>query len=202
MMRRFMLKNFKLLCAVLALLLVLTGCTAKEPEVTQPTTTQPVLEPYSLTLGSKMPDLTVTTAQGDTLLLSELLQQKKMILLNFWYADCIWCIREFPVMEVSYQNHKQDVEIIALSPYDSQQSIVAFQQEHSLSFPMAHCSRDLVLGFGIGSYPTSVVIDREGRICMIHSGAITQTQVFDRLFETFTAEEYTPRVYHSINDLY
>ena len=194
-------KYWKFLCVVLALMLLLSGCAGRDAAVTEPTTTQESQLPESIALGSKMPELTVTTAQGETLLLSELLQQKKMVVLNFWYADCIWCIREFPVMEVSYQNYKQDVEIIALSPYDSQQAIVSFQEKHSLSFPMASCGRDLVMAFGINSYPTSVVIDREGRICLIHSGAITQTQVFDKLFETFTADDYTPRVYHSINDL-
>ena len=104
-------------------------------------------------------------------------------------------------MEVAYQDYKQDLEIIALSPYDARETIVAFQEEHSLSFPMAACNRDLVMGFGIGSYPTSVVIDRNGLICLIHSGAITDTQMFRKLFQTFTAEDYTPRVYQSINEL-
>lgn len=196
-----MVKSCKILCAVLALMLMLSGCAAQEPAETQPSTTTQQQQGYSLSLGSKMPDLTLTTAQGENIQLYELLQQKKMVLLNFWFADCIWCIREFPVMEVAYQNYKQDVEIIALSPYDSQEAIVAFQQEHSLSFPMGQCGRDLVMGFGINGYPTSVVIDREGVICMIHSGAITESQVFNKLFQTFTAEDYTSRVYHSINDI-
>ena len=104
-------------------------------------------------------------------------------------------------MEVSYQEYKQDLEILALNPYDSRSVIEAFQQEHSLSFPMSGCSQDLVMAFGINSYPTSVVIDREGTVCLIHSGAITDVRVFDQLFETFTAEDYTPRLYHSITDL-
>ena len=66
---------------------------------------------------------------------------------------------------------------------------------------MASCGRDLALAFGIGSYPTSVVIDRDGRICLIHTGAITETQVFNKLFETFTADDYTPKVYNSIDEL-
>lgn len=198
-----MARKWKLLCAVLALIMALSGCSEKEPSAAEPVTTtqQQELQPYSLSLGSKIPDLTLTTAQGETMQIYELLQQKKMVMLNFWFADCIWCIREFPVMEVAYQKYKQELEIIALSPYDSKEAIVAFKQEHSLSFPMGQSSRDLVLGFGIGSYPTSVVIDREGRICLIHSGAITETRVFDQLFQTFIADDYTPRVYHSINDL-
>jgi peroxiredoxin len=194
-------KYWKLLCTVLSLVILLSGCAGKDAVVTEPTSFQLSQLPERIVLGSKMPALTVTAAGGETLQLEELLQQKKMVVLNFWFADCIWCIREFPVMEASYQNYKQDVQIIALNPYDSQQTVASFQQEHSLSFPMASCSHDLAMAFGINSYPTSVVIDREGRVCLIHSGAITQSRVFDNLFETFTADDYTPRVYHSITEI-
>lgn len=196
-----MLKCCKFFAVALSLVLLLTGCATDEASVNDPVPTQSVQQLTSLSLGAQMPELTVTTAQGETILLSELLQQKKMVVLNFWFADCIWCIREFPVMEVAYQRYQQDVEILALSPYDASEDIVAFQQEHSLSFPMASCGRDLTVAFGIGSYPTSVVIDREGRICLIHTGAITDVAVFNKLFETFTAEDYTSNVYHSIDDL-
>ena len=194
-----MTRFFKLLSLLLALVLLLCGCNPAPTEESVNSQVGQLSEGVSL--GSRMPELTVTTAQGETLLLSEILQRKKVVVLNFWFADCIWCIREFPVMEVAYQKYRQDVEILALNPYDPVAQIDTFQQEHSLSFPMASCNRDLTLAFGVTGYPTSVVIDRDGRICLIHSGAITESKVFDKLFETFTAEDYTPRVYRSINDL-
>lgn len=194
--------NWKILSVFLVLVLLITGCSAGETPATEPSTNQNVQLAGPLSLGDKMPELTVTTAQGDTLRLTELLQSKKLVVLNFWFADCIWCIREFPVMEVSYQQYRQDVEIVALNPYDSPNDIAAFQQEHSLSFPMASCSRDLTMAFGVTGYPTSVVIDREGTACLIHPGAITEKAVFDRLFEAFTAEDYSTRLYNSISELF
>lgn len=195
-------KCWKLVSLILAMLVLFSGCAGEEAPVTEPVSSGEALQTGPLSLGDQMPELSVTTAEGQTLLLSELLKQKKMVVLNFWFADCIWCVREFPVMEVAYQKHKQNVEILALNPYDSMDRITAFGQEHSLSFPMASCNRDLTLAFGIGGYPTSVVIDREGTICLIHAGAVTESQVFDQLFETFTAEDYVPRIYHSINELF
>jgi peroxiredoxin len=194
-------KYRKFFAVVLTMVLILSGCSSAKAPQQEP---EPSLQPQltgPLTLGDRMPELTITTAEGESLTLSRLLEQKKMVLLNFWYADCIWCVREFPVMEVSYQSHNQAVEILALNPYDSAETITAFQKEHSLSFPMAGCSRDLTGAFGINGYPTSVVVDREGTICLIHAGAITDVRVFNRLFETFTAENYTQKLYHSINDL-
>jgi peroxiredoxin len=197
-------KTFKLFC-ILIVLLLLAGCAAEDVPTKEPSQQGPQLNQQlsgPLSLGDKMPELTVTTAEGETLLLSELLQTKKMVVLNFWYADCIWCVREFPVMEAAYQQYREDVEILALNPFDAAGNIVAFRQEHSLSFPMAGCSRDLIMAFGVSGFPTSVVIDRNGTICLIHSGAITEKFVFDRLFEIFTAEEYSSKIYNSISQIF
>ena len=118
---------WKLLCVLLVLVLI-SGCTACEAQPSEPQLSLDSQLTGPLVLGDRMPELSVTTPEGDSLVLSQLLQQKKVVVLNFWYADCIWCVREFPVMEVSYQKYKQDVEILALNPFDSTQSIAAFQE--------------------------------------------------------------------------
>lgn len=190
-------KCLRILAALLVLPLLLSGCGEKSaPEdATLPALSGPV------SLGDKMPELSVTTTKGETLQLSQLLQEKKLVVLNFWFCDCIWCIREFPVMEVSYQRFREDVEILALNPYDGAADIDTFQKEHSLTMPMGRCSQELAYALGVSGYPTSVIIDREGTVCLIHPGAITDVAVFDKLFETFTAEDYTPKLYNSIEEL-
>ena len=188
----------RVVAALLAVLLLVAGCggAEKKPQsVSLPGISGPVY------LGELMPDVSLGTDDGQVYKLSELLAEKKLVVLNFWYADCYWCVQEFPVMEVAYQRFRQDVEILAMNPYDSPEDVAAFQKEHSLSMPMGFCSREPVLALGVNSYPTSVFVDREGRICLIHSGAITDVAVFNQLFETFTAEDYTSRVYNSINEL-
>lgn len=187
---------FKILSLVLSLVLLCGGCGSK-PEFSPELGSQ-LNGPLSL--GDQMVDLTVQT-DDESIQLSQLLQEKKLVVLNFWYADCIWCQREFPAMEVSYQRHREDVEILALNPFDAPEDITAFRNESALSFPMVSCARDLALAFGINGYPTSVVIDRNGTICLIHPGAITDAAIFDTLFEAFTGDDYTTKTYQSINDL-
>ena len=195
-------KYAKLMAFLLSALLLLSACGGQNdyaPEDTQPTLSSQLSGP--LTLGSKMPELTFTTDDGE-IKLSQLLQEKKMVMLNFWFADCIWCQREFPAMEVSYQKYRDKLEIIAVNPYDSAQVIRDFQKENALSFPMTSCSVDLANALGVNGYPTSVVIDREGTICLIHPGAVTDTAIFDGLFDIFTADDYTPRVYNSLQEIF
>lgn len=188
--------------ALLLLLILLTGCAGEgDGELPNPTPeSQSELLTYT-GLGGVMPEMTVTTAHGETLKLSELLQEKKLVVLNFWFEDCPWCLKEFPVMELAYHRYQQDVEIIALNPVDSAQAVAAFQTKSSLSFPMAACPRSWAVEMGVGAYPTSVFIDRDGVVCLIHRGAITNTETFYTLFETFTADDYERKIYNDISEL-
>jgi peroxiredoxin len=197
-------KPFISLIACTLSVVLLAGCGAsQERETEKPSVTEATGStiPTSLTLGATLPDLTFTDGEGRTVSVQSILEEKKLVVLNFWFADCGWCRKEFPVMEVAYQSHREDVEILAVNPYDSEAAIADFQKENSLSFPMLSCSEELAVAFGVNGYPTSVCIDREGKISMIHAGAITDAEVFSRLFETYTSPDYRSRVYNSIYEI-
>jgi hypothetical protein len=66
---------------------------------------------------------------------------------------------------------------------------------------MAACPPAWSSVFSVPGYPTSVVIDRYGVICLIEVGAVTSARPFARLFEHFTAEEYEQKLFTSLSDL-
>ena len=45
-------------------------------------------------LGDIMHDLTVTDQNGNEITLSKLLEEKQMVMLNFWYTTCSFCVKE------------------------------------------------------------------------------------------------------------
>lgn len=158
----------------------------------------------TLGLGDVMYDFTVTTPDGTQVTLSEMLKEKDMVLMNFWYTSCSWCVTEFPFMEEAYQMYQDKVGIVAVDPLgESDEAIAAFPVNYSLSlsFPLAACPTTWANTFGIQGYPTSVIIDRYGVICLIESGAITSLRPFTSLFETLTAEDYQQKLYTSIGEL-
>lgn len=155
-------------------------------------------------VGDVMYDFTVTTPDGTGVTLSEMLKEKKMVLINFWYTGCSWCVTEFPFMEQAYQTYKDDVGIIAVDPLgEGDAAIAAFPGSMGLelSFPMAECPSTWSNAFGITGYPTSVIIDRYGVITLIEAGAITSLRPFTSLFETMTADDYQQKLYSSIGEL-
>ena len=57
----------------------------------------------TLGLGDVMYDFTVTNQAGEEITLSEVLAEKKMVLLNFFFTTCSPCITEFPYMQEAYE---------------------------------------------------------------------------------------------------
>lgn len=155
----------------------------------------------SLGLGDVMYDFTVTTSDGEEFTLSEVLKEKKMVLLNFWYTTCTYCVAEFPYMEQAYQEFQEDVGIIALNPLDDASLIAPFKIQYGLSFPMASCPAAWSSTFGLSGYPTSFIVDRYGVISMVEVGGITSLRPFTSAFEHFTADDYEQGLYDGVASL-
>ena len=90
-----------------------------------------------LGLGDVMYDMTVKTSDGQEITISELLKEKKMVMLNFWYTTCQYCVEEFPYMQEAYEKYKDDIEIIALNHLNDDNAINAFKSQMGLTFPTA-----------------------------------------------------------------
>ena len=193
----------KRVVALILAVLLLSGCTAGAPDATpdaaQPTTG--TLPNRFSGLGGQMPELTVNTANGQSLTISQLLQEKKLIVLNFWFEDCPWCLKEFPAMEVAYQKYRDDVQIIALNPADGAEAVKAFQESRGMSISMAACSANLARQCGVAAYPTSLFIDRNGTVCLIHVGAVTTSGAWESLFDAFVGDDYEQKIYNSAEDI-
>lgn len=155
----------------------------------------------TLGLGDVMYDFNVLTPDGETVSLSQMLSEKKMVLLNFWYTTCSWCVTEFPFMEAAYQTYGEDAGIIALDPFDEDAAIKAFQADMGLTFPMAKCPSAWSSTFRVSGYPTSIVVDRYGVICLVVSGAIPSERAFMSIFEHFTADNYEQKLIVEADEL-
>lgn len=163
----------------------------------------PMPEGHTYQLGDVMHDFSVTDSDGKTQKLSEILKVKKMVMLNFWFSECSPCVAEFPYMNTAYQSYHNDVEILALNHYadDTPQIVQNFKESNGLLFPMAKDNTQLGMAFNIAAYPTSIVIDRYGVICLREEGGIPDSAPFISIFEHFTAEEYQQKLVYELEDI-
>ena len=149
-----------------------------------------------LRLGDSMPDFRIATIDGQTFSLSSLLEQYDMVLLNFWATWCGPCRSEFPHMQEAYEKYKDKVAIVALSiePTDTPDVLEAFRDEYGLSFFIGSDTEDFYHRFNTEGIPTSVAVDRFGKICLVQCGSLPDADSFARLFDIFAGEEYDQSV--------
>ena len=189
-----------------------TGYTAEEYYPITGTHTEIILEVGSMEdvdvstltykLGDPMMDFSVTTPEGKTLTLSELFQGKKAVVLNFFYNNCQPCMMEFPHLQEAYAQYSDSIAVLAMNPVDGDDaSVAALKKEMGITFPMVKCDAQWGSIMQLSAYPTTVVIDRFGNICLIHTGSIDKVKTFTDVFAYFTADDYEQKLITDITDL-
>ena len=143
-------------------------------------------------LGDVMYDFTVTTSDGGTFTLSEVLQEKELVVINFWATWCPPCKAEFPAMNAVLLEYGDSVDCIAISVSDSNAAVQAFKNENGYSFKMAAvgAGNNLEDFFGVYAIPHTVMVDRYGVIVFNETGARTDTAFWRNTFEKFIGEDY------------
>lgn len=156
----------------------------------------------SFELGSVIKDFTVTTPDGTEVTISKLLEEKKAIVLNFFYLACQPCKNEFPYLQEAYAQYSEDIAVIALTPVDKDNAAIAqFAKELGLTFYVAQCDSQWEQMMDISAYPTTVVIDRYGVVSLRHTGAVTNTETFAGIFAYYTADDFKQILTKDIEDI-
>lgn len=141
-------------------------------------------------LGSIIKDFTVTTPDGTEVTISKLLEEKDVVVLNFFYLACQPCMNEFPYLEEAYKQYSDNIAVIAMTPIDKDDAeIQKFIDERGITFYVAQCASEWEQMMELMAYPTTVVIDKWGMISFIHEGSVTEAGVFEAIFEYFVNSE-------------
>lgn len=153
-------------------------------------------------LGDRLPDFTVTDCTGVKHSLYELLESRKAVVLNFWFINCGPCKMEFPYLQEVYDAYGDQVAFLAMNPVDgTDDTVLAYQNEQQLTFPMASCDFYWQDMMGLTAYPTTVIMDREGYICLSHTGMFTDSSLLMNAMAYFTQEEYQQRFFEIIEEI-
>ncbi|MBQ7416410.1 MAG: TlpA family protein disulfide reductase [Oscillospiraceae bacterium] len=160
--------------------------------------TETDMDTVKYSLGDVVMDFSVTTPDGEEVTLSGLLQEKKAVVLNFWFLNCDPCKMEFPYIQQGYEQFSDDIAVLALNPYDGTAEDVAnFQNTNGYTFTMAKCDSRWQKMMDIQAYPTTVIIDRFGNICLIHRGMLKDTQSFVDMVSYFVRDDYEQQFFKS-----
>lgn len=128
--------------------------------------------------GGDAPDFTLTDLNGKEVSLSNL--RGKVVLLEFWATWCLPCRESIPAMNEIYKRYSDKGLVVLGISVDKGQNILedvrAFAREFSIQYPVAIDSKSVSNHYGVYSIPTTVLIDKEGKIVLKNIGFSPETE--------------------------
>ncbi|WP_273833537.1 TlpA family protein disulfide reductase [Guptibacillus sedimenti] len=122
--------------------------------------------------GQIAPNFKLQTLNGEAVQLSD--YRGKRVIVNFWATWCPPCRAEIPDFQKLYE--KKDVEILAVNLTETEEStegVEGFVKEFGMTFPVVmDVNSDVSDTYQVSAYPTSYMIDSNGRIQFVAMGAL------------------------------
>ena len=134
-------------------------------------------------------DFTLTDQFGNTHTLDQ--YKGKTILLNFWATWCGPCRSEMPDLQAVYEdygNNEKDLVVLGVAAPNlgregSAEDISAFLEENGYTYPtLMNEDASLFYSYGISSFPTTFMIDKNGNVYGYIMGAQSR-EVFDDIIQ-------------------
>lgn len=119
----------------------------------------------------------------------------EVLVVNFWFAACGPCIVEAPILEDVWQAKQDDgVAFLGINTYDQPETAISFARDNGISYPSVIDINDKQVSFAfaqvtpIQATPTTLVLDREGRVAARIIGQVDSTSILATLVDDVLAE--------------
>lgn len=129
-----------------------------------------MVEPFKA--GDKFPDLTGwLSKEQDSLTLSDL--DAPLVILDFWYMDCMPCIMAIPHLNKAYADHKDaGLQVIGVNPFNNNEKDQArmpnFLSYNPIEYPVLYVTREQAQLSQVRGYPTFYVLNNKQEV--LYSG--------------------------------
>jgi cytochrome c biogenesis protein CcmG/thiol:disulfide interchange protein DsbE len=106
----------------------------------------------------------------------------KAVILDFWATWCGPCRAEAPLLDRLSQRFQNDgLVVLGVNTNDEDGLAAIYGKKTNLSYPLVYDTQSKVARtYGVDSFPTLVVVDREGKVSAVRVG-VTDEAELDRL---------------------
>jgi thiol-disulfide isomerase/thioredoxin/outer membrane lipoprotein-sorting protein len=120
--------------------------------------------------GKPAPDLTLRDLDGHEVHLSDL--RGKVVLLDFWATWCGYCRQALPTIELLHRSLQAKGLMVFGVDDEAPEIARGYLQKYGYTMPsLVDSASAAARAFFVNSYPTTVLIDREGKVTFYESGA-------------------------------
>jgi cytochrome c biogenesis protein CcmG, thiol:disulfide interchange protein DsbE len=137
----------------------------------------------SVAIGRPAPDFALPDLDGNEVALSDFRGQ--VVLINFWATWCPPCRAEMPEMEMVYRSNRDDgFEILGVDQREDIELVRSFIDERGFSWVFVLDEDfDVSREYAAYSIPRSILVDRDGTVAHIWTGALTRSALERQLRE-------------------
>jgi peroxiredoxin len=121
--------------------------------------------------GATLPDVELTDAAGEVVLLSE--YAGRPLIVNVWFSRCAPCRRELSDFATVHGEVGDSIAFVGVDPFDTVDAMLEFAGERGVAYDLLlDPEREFTNAIGIIGYPVTLFVDADGRI-------LRQTGVID-----------------------
>jgi len=121
-------------------------------------------------LNKTAPDFTLKMKHGGNFRLSE--HRGEVLFINFWASWCGPCRQEMPILDELHQRYQSaGFKVIGITIDEDTSKADAMLKKIPVSFPVLYDAESSVSElFDVDAMPTSVLVDRSGKMRFLHRG--------------------------------
>ena len=119
------------------------------------------------------PDFTLRSMEGTNLRLQE--QRGQVVMINFWATWCGPCRQEMPHLTRLYDKYRSaGFVMLGVNVDDDARRAIDLATKLGLKFPvLLDTDKTVSRLYDLGTMPSSVLVDRNGRVRYVHNGYMT-----------------------------
>lgn len=112
----------------------------------------------------------------------------KMIIFKTWFINCQACVAEFPELNELVKKHKNNKEIVFISlALDEKEKLVSFLKRKDFKYEVIPSQKEFIVEkLNLTTYPTHIVVDRNGVIIKVVNKASEMIDFLDNNAETLS----------------
>lgn len=108
----------------------------------------------------------------------------RIVVINFWFTSCAPCIAEMPGLNRLVDEYKGGNVIFVGFTFENKSKIeTEFLPSHQFEFRIVPDAGDMEKVFGINDYPSTFIVDTEGRIRRAWSGGPNGPEAKDEIYK-------------------